>query len=187
MRVPLLTSDFLDRAEAVYAERTAVVDEPDQPAATLGSLTYRDVADRARALAAGLDELGVAAGQRVAVVSHNAARLLELMYAVPAYGRILVPVNFRLRPDEVSYIVEHSGASVLLLDPDVDESLAKVTAAHRIVLGASSDEALLRPGREPAPGPTPTRTRRQQSTTPAGQRPDPRASSSPTATSTSTR
>ena len=44
MRVPLLTSDFLDRAEAVYAERTAVVDEPDQPAATLGSLSYRDIA-----------------------------------------------------------------------------------------------------------------------------------------------
>ena len=51
----------------------------------------------------------------------------------------------------MSYIVEHSGASVLLLAPDVDESLAKVTAAHRIVLGASSHEALLRPGREPAP------------------------------------
>ncbi|MDQ6874090.1 MAG: AMP-binding protein [Actinomycetota bacterium] len=149
MNVPLLTSDFLDRAATVYAGRTAVIDEPDQPAKSLGRLSYAEVAERAGALAAGLDDLGIEPGERVAVVSHNAARLLELLYAVPAFGRILVPVNFRLRPDEVRYIVDHSGASVLLVDAEVDESLAQVSAAHRFVLGKESDDALLRPGREP--------------------------------------
>ncbi|MGB9377375.1 MAG: AMP-binding protein [Mycobacteriales bacterium] len=149
MRVPLLTSDFLYRAETVYAQRTAVSDEPEQPAGSLGSLTYGEIAARTRALAAGLDELGVAEGERIAVVSHNSARLLELMYAVPAYGRVLVPVNFRLRPDEVGYIVEHSGASMLLVDPEVDEALSSLTAQHRFTLGKASDEALLRPDTEP--------------------------------------
>ncbi len=151
MRVPLLTSDFLDRGATVYADRTAVIDEPDQPAASLGRLTLGEVAGRARALSAGLDERGIGVGERVAVVSHNAARLLELLYAVPASGRILVPVNFRLRPDEVSYIVDHSGASMLLVDPDVDGALSQVKAAHRLVLGTEYDEALLRPDREPRP------------------------------------
>ncbi len=151
MNVPLLSGDFLDRAEMAYPARIAVIDEPDQPAGSLGELTYGEIAGRVRALAAGLDELGVGIGERVAVVSHNSARLLELMYAVPAYGRILVPVNFRLRPEEISYIVEHSGASALLVDPEVDESLAQVNAPHRFVLGTTSDEALLRPEREPAP------------------------------------
>ncbi len=155
MRIPLLTSDFLDRGATTYGDRTAVIDEPDQPAASLDRLTLGQVAHRARAIAAGFDELGIAAGERVAVVSHNAARLLELLYAVPASGRILVPVNFRLRPEEVGYIVEHSGASVLLVDPEVDGPLSDVGAAHRIVLGTASDQALLRPDREPAPWPEP--------------------------------
>jgi acyl-CoA synthetase (AMP-forming)/AMP-acid ligase II len=96
MKVPLLASDFLARAETVFADRVGVVDEPDCDD-NLGSLTYAEVARRARAIQAGLDELGVDAGERVAVVSPNAGRLLELFYAVPSSGRILVPINFSLR------------------------------------------------------------------------------------------
>ena len=47
-------------------------------------------------------------------------------------------------PRRSSYIVEHSGASVLLVDPELDEHLADVTAAHRFVIGTESDEALYR-------------------------------------------
>src|SRR5579875_1315686 len=115
MKVPLTSADFLRRAETVYADRIGVVDEPGQPD-SLGELTYREIACRARALQAGLDELGIDPGERVAVVSQNAARLLDLFYAVPSSGRILVPINFRLRSEEIAYIVEHSGASVMLLD-----------------------------------------------------------------------
>ncbi len=149
MKVPLLVTDFLDRAEAVYRDRVGVIDEPDGPDG-LGELTYGDVARRVRALQAGLDELGVDAGERVAVISPNAGRLLELFYAVPGSGRILVPINFRLRAEEVAYIVEHSGASVLLVDPTL-EDLDTVTAKHRFLLGRESDEVLLRPDREPQP------------------------------------
>ena len=152
MKVPFTTADFLDRADLCYGNRLGVVDEPgDFQDGGLGSQTYAAFAERARALAAGLDELGIGRGERVAVVSHNSARLLEMFYGVCSYGRVLVPVNFRLAPAEVSYIVEHSGASVLLVDPEVDQALAEVTAKHRFVLGAESDVALLRPGVEPVP------------------------------------
>ena len=46
MRVPLTTRDFLDRAELVYGDRVGIVDEPNQPAPSLGDVTYREVARR---------------------------------------------------------------------------------------------------------------------------------------------
>jgi fatty-acyl-CoA synthase len=149
MKVPFSTADFLDRAEQVYGDRIGVIDEPTQDD-SLGEVTYGEFARRVRAIQAGLDELGVDVGDRVAVASPNAARLLELFFAVPGSGRVLVPINFRLRAEEVEYIVDHSGATVLLVDPTLEE-LATITAKHRFALGRESDEALLRFDREPAP------------------------------------
>jgi acyl-CoA synthetase (AMP-forming)/AMP-acid ligase II len=84
-------------------------------------------------------------------VSHNSARLLTSFFGVSGHGRVMVPINFRLNAEEVGYIVEHSGASVLLVDPELDESLANVTAKHRFVIGKETDEALLRFDTEPEP------------------------------------
>jgi acyl-CoA synthetase (AMP-forming)/AMP-acid ligase II len=152
MRVPLTIADFLERAALVYPDRVGVVDEPDQPAAPWGELTYGRVAELARDQAAALDALGIGRGERVAVVSHNAARLLVSFYGVAGWGRVLVPVNFRLSSDEVRYIVEHSGASVLLVDPELDEALAGVECKRRLVLGAETDGAIWPSGAaEPEP------------------------------------
>jgi len=151
MRVPLTTRDFLDRAELVYGDRVGVVDEAAQPAPSLGEVTYREVARRGRAFQAGLDALGVAQGERVAVVSHNSARLLELLLTVPAYGRVLVPINFRLAPDEVGYIVGHCGARVLLVDPELETSLKGVRVdGHRFGTGEEYEQ-LLRFDTDPRP------------------------------------
>ena len=152
MKVPLVTADFLDRAASCYPARTGVVDEPAPfQDGGLGSPSYADLARRAAGIAAGLDALGLGRGDRVAVVSHNSARLLELFFGVTVWGRVLVPINFRLSRDEVAYIVEHSGASVLLVDPEVEHALADVTAPHRHVLGEDSDRALVRVGTDPEP------------------------------------
>ena len=150
MIVPFSISDFIDRAVQVYGDRIGVIDEPDQPATSLGGLSYAELGALARRQAAKLDEMGVGVGERVAIVSHNSARLLTAFFGVAGSGRVLVPVNFRLRPDEVSYIVEHSGARVLWVDPEVDEVLSDVTAEHRFVLG--DDENLFAAeGVEPQP------------------------------------
>ena len=150
MKVPLTTADFLDRAELCYGTRTGVVDEPGEPQdGGLGTLTYAAIAGRARAIAAGLDALGVARGARVAVVTQNSARMLELFFGVTSWGRVVVPINFRLSLAEVTYIVEHSGAEVLLVDPELEPVLGELGAAHRFTLGKDSDTRLLRFDVEP--------------------------------------
>ena len=147
--VALTVRDFLDRAESVYGRRIAVVDEPEQPAPSLGEFGYADLAQRARAQAARLDELGVPVGGRVAVISHNSARLLTSFFGVSGWGRVLVPVNFRLPLAEVSYIVAHSGAQVVYVDPALREVYDGLDVAHKFLLG--DDEAMFRFGAEPQP------------------------------------
>ena len=118
MEIPLTLTDYLNRAELVYGDQIAVVDEPDQPAEPLKELTYKELSNSARGLAAGLDELAIELGSRIAMVSQNSARMLIFLFGTSAFGRIGVPINFRLNKEEVSYIVEHSGAEVLLIDPE---------------------------------------------------------------------
>jgi fatty-acyl-CoA synthase len=150
MIVPLTLGDFLERAELVYGHREAVVDEPNPPGGGLGRFTYARFAEMARSLAATLDDLAVGENDRVAIVSPNAARFLVSLFGVSVFGRILVPVNFRLNPEETRYIVEHSGSSVLLVDPELEESLRPISVKHRLVLGAATDPQLfLRKGATP--------------------------------------
>jgi fatty-acyl-CoA synthase len=151
MQVPLTVSDFIDRAAFVYPERTALVDEPGVPGG-FGETSYGELASRAAGMAAHLDDLGVPAGGRVAIVSPNAGRFLVSFFGVSGYGRALVPVNFRLNAAEVGYIVEHSGAEVLLVDPEYDDLLRDVKATHRILLDGKEDAELFAPlgaGRAP--------------------------------------
>jgi len=141
MKVPLTIDDFLRRGALVYGDRPALIDEPGT-AGSLGTITYRSVERRARGVAIALDRMGVAGGERVAIVSPNAARFGILFFGVSGFGRVLVPINYRLNADEVSYVVEHSGASVLLVDPESDEALRDVKARHRIVLDGVDDAEL---------------------------------------------
>ena len=144
MRVALTVGDFLDRAALAHGDRIAVVDEP-ECAGSLGSVTYAEMHDRARGMAVALDTMGVGPGERVAIVSPNSARFLVSFFGVSGYGRVLVPVNFRLNAEEVGYIVQHSGASVLLVDPELDAALAGVEAKVRLLLDGVQDAELFAP------------------------------------------
>jgi len=143
MHVPLTLTDFLNRS-ALHRDRVAVVDEPDGPA-SLGEVTHADLERRSRGMACALDRMGVAHGARVAIVSPNSARFVISMFGVSAYGRVLVPINFRLNAMEVRYIVEHSGAEVLLVDPEIAGGLDDVTATHRVLLDGLEDADLFAP------------------------------------------
>jgi acyl-CoA synthetase (AMP-forming)/AMP-acid ligase II len=141
MRVALTVADFLDRAALVYGHRTAVEDEPGVPG-SLGTQTYAEIEARARGMALALDDMGVEHGERVAIVSPNSARFLTAFFGVSGYGRILVPINFRLTSDEIAYVVEHSGASVLLYDPDLAGEVDTIKVEHKIRLDGSEDAGL---------------------------------------------
>ncbi len=142
MHVPLTLSDFLYRAETVYGQRSAIVDEPNPPGGSLGRMTYGELAGMARSLATALDDLDVPENARVAIVSPNSTRFLATLFGVSAFGRILVPINFRLNAAEIAYILEHSGTTVLLVDPEIAETLAHVPVRHRFVLGRDTDAKL---------------------------------------------
>jgi fatty-acyl-CoA synthase len=144
MRVALSVADFLERGALVFGSRVAVVDEPDV-AGSLGTLTYDELAARARGLALGLDHLGVADGERVAIVSPNSGRFLISYFGVSGFGRVLVPINFRLTATEIAYIVEHSGASVLLYNPELADVVADIPVRHRYALDGVDDAGLFTP------------------------------------------
>ncbi len=142
MHVPLTLSDFLYRAETVYGGRSAIVDEPNPPGGGLGRRTYGELAGMARSLASALDDLDVPENARVAIISPNSTRFLASLFGVSAFGRILVPINFRLNAAEIAYILEHSGSTVLLVDPEVAESVGHVPVRQRFVLGRDTDPLL---------------------------------------------
>jgi len=151
MLVPLGIGDFLDRAALVYGDRVAVVDEPGVPG-SWGRVTYTELQRRAWGMARALGAMGVGPGERVAIISPNAARFLCSFWGVSAYGRILVPVNYRLNGEEVRYIIGHSGATVVLVDPEYDEAMRSIGGQRRIVLDGVDDAALFAPADAPPDG-----------------------------------
>ena len=124
---PLTPTTFLDRAAYVFADRTAVVDGDRR-------FTYHDLQQRTQRLAGGLAGLGVGRGDRVAVLAPNSVALLEAHYALPYAGAALVPLNIRLQPAELAYMLEHSGAVALIHDVSLrDQARAAVAGADRAI------------------------------------------------------
>jgi acyl-CoA synthetase (AMP-forming)/AMP-acid ligase II len=116
METPLSPLEFARRTRRLHADREAVVDGGLR-------LTYRQFFDRCDRWSAALQGLGVAPGDRVATISPNTHAQLESFYAVPQLGAVLVPINYRLTPEDFVYIVNHSGSTVLCV---AEEYLAAV-------------------------------------------------------------
>ena len=111
---------FLQRSARIFREKPAVIAEE-------RTLTYPELAERVNRLASALRGVGVARGDRVACLLPNTPPLLEAHFGVPLAGAILVAVNTRLSSAEIAYILNHSGAKVLI----VDTELAPLVAAVR--------------------------------------------------------
>ena len=106
MNIPLTPIRFLRYAEQQYPQRTAAVCGKER-------FTYAQLAERVGRLAGALREAGVQPGERVAFLSTNCHRLLEAYYGVVEAGAVLLPLNIRLAPQELAYILNDSGARVL--------------------------------------------------------------------------
>jgi fatty-acyl-CoA synthase len=111
MEVALTPMDFARRARRLYSEREAVVD---------GDLrfTYAQFLERCDRWSAALQALGVEQGDRVAYIAPNTHGHLEAYFAVPQIGAVLVPINYRLLPDDFEYIINHCGAKVVCAHED---------------------------------------------------------------------
>jgi len=106
METPLSPLEFARRTRRLHGDREAVVDGDFR-------LSYQQFFDRCDRWSAALQGLGVAQGDRVATIAPNTHAQLESFYAVPQLGAVLVPINYRLTPEDFVYIVNHSGATVV--------------------------------------------------------------------------
>ncbi|MEO3791729.1 AMP-binding protein [Nonomuraea sp. B10E15] len=141
---PLTPTSFLERSATVFARRPAVLDGA-------LTLTYAELWQRVRQVAGGLAGAGVRPGDRVAVLAANGHMPLEATFAVPAAGAVLVPMNIRLSPGELAYILDHAEVSVLLHDDGLASTAraaAGASAARPLLLPPAAYDAL-RAGAEP--------------------------------------
>ncbi len=110
---PLTVPLLLDRAARYFPQVEVVSRRPDR---SLARSDYADVRRRAHQLAGALSRLGVGRGDRVATLGWNHARHLEAYFGVPLMGGVLHMLNPRLSAEDLTYIVNHAGDSVLLVD-----------------------------------------------------------------------
>lgn len=135
---------------AAHLERNARL-RPDAPALARGATvvaTWARMHDRVTRLAGALrSRLGLAPGDRVALVMKNAPVYAELLYVCWHAGLAAVPVNAKLHPKEIAYILDHSGASLVLVSEDLAEAVASARAdaqsAARMIDIASAEFAAL--------------------------------------------
>jgi len=111
MNTPLTPLRCLHRAMDLFADSVGVVD---------GELvfTYGQFGERCQRLATGLRKFGIQPGDRVAYLSFNTHQLLEGYFGVPQAEAILLPLNVRLAPAELAYILNHSGSRMLIFEPE---------------------------------------------------------------------
>jgi fatty-acyl-CoA synthase len=128
---------FLERTTSAFPDRTAVVDGDRR-------LTWAEFGQRGRRLAVALQDSGIEKDDRVAFLALNTTELLEAHYGVPAAGAVLVAINTRLTAAEIAYILEHSGARVLVVDPSLVHLVEDAPVERVLTTGAGGDyEAFL--------------------------------------------
>jgi long-chain acyl-CoA synthetase len=107
--------------------------------------SYRQLAERAARLAGALRALGLAPGDRVAIIAKNCVEYLETIYGIWHGGFAAVPANAKLHGRELGYILEHSGARVCFATPGLDEEVAPhapPSLERLIVIGSEAHRAL---------------------------------------------
>src|SRR5262245_24215695 len=111
MNLALSPIRFKKRAETEFGNKIGIVCGDVR-------LTYREYSERANRLSNALRRLGVDKGERVAWLGYNCHRLLEAYYGVVQMGAVLLPLNIRITPSEIAFILEDSESMVLFYDRD---------------------------------------------------------------------
>ena len=135
MVVPLNEFDFLKRALVAHSNKEAIVCGDTR-------LTYDQFGERVNRWANAMRALCVNKEDRVAMLSQNCHRVLEAFFGTPLLGSILMPLNFRLVPDDFEYILNHGGAKVLIVEEGltdlIDPIRDKLQTIERFVVAGNS-------------------------------------------------
>jgi fatty-acyl-CoA synthase len=142
-REELTPNSFIERSGTVYADRVAVVDGSRQ-------WTYGKWRGRARRFAHALRAAGLEKDDRVAFLAFNSEPLLLGHFGIPLAGGVIVAINTRLSPDEVGYILEHSGSRMVFYSPELEGLLAAAPAGvRRLNLETEFEDFLISGSEEP--------------------------------------
>ena len=127
---PLSPLSFIERAAAVYPQRTAVIHNDRR-------WTWAETFARCRRLSSALTRQGIGLGDTVAIVATNIPAFYEALFGVPACGAVLNPINIRLDAEAIAFILDHGEAKVVMIDtefaPVMREALAKCQARPLII------------------------------------------------------
>jgi fatty-acyl-CoA synthase len=142
---PLTLRMIFDHGAAVHGRSEVVTYEGE----TSRRASYSEVAARATRLASALKSLGVQEGDRVGTLMWNNQEHLEVYLAVPTMGAVLHTLNLRLFPDQLSFVINHAGDKVIVIDDTLVGILARVigsltTLEHVIVVGQGDASVLQR-------------------------------------------
>lgn len=131
---PLNPAYFLDRAANNFSERTAIIDGERR-------FSYLEFGERSHRLAGLLRSAGVHNGDRIAALCPNSHVMLELHNGAPMAGCALVPMNIRLSSQEMAYILENSGARILIATHEFAEAARALSSATRVRIIVAGDES----------------------------------------------
>ena len=123
---------FLERSARIYKNKVAIIDRECKK-------TYQEFFIDCITLAKAFKKLGLSANDKVAYLCRNTIHMLEAHYAVPMLGGVLVPINTRLNPIEVNYILKHSDAKVLVIEADFMDSLYEETMEKIFIISDSEN------------------------------------------------
>lgn len=138
-REELTPVSFLERAGTVHADRIAAVDGNRR-------YTYREWRARSRRLAHALRRAGLQKDDRVAFLAFNSEPLLLGHFGVLQAGGVIVAINTRLSADEIAYIVDHSGSTIVFFSPELEPLLANAPSGIRRINLATGFEEFLATG-----------------------------------------
>ena len=136
MDYQLTLTPLLERARRLFPTKEIVT----KAGPGLERFTYEQMYERVNRLANALAKLGVKSGDRVATFAWNNARHLEIYFAAPCMGAVLHPLNLRLPPEQLIYIVGHADDQILFVDPTLLPAVEKLSPhfkniKHYIVMG----------------------------------------------------
>jgi len=120
MHRAMTTLDFLDRGVDVYGDAIGVIAHDGT------EYTYAEFGERVDRAAAALSNIGIEAGDRVALLSPNTHWFLETLYAINVIGAISVPLNYRLIAEDYEYILDDCGARAVVADYEYAEKIEAV-------------------------------------------------------------
>src|SRR5258705_9812532 len=143
MDYQLTLPTLLRRAESYNGDKEIVTRLPDK---TFHRITYTESCRRARALAVGLQNLGLERGDRVATLCWNHYQHHEAYLGIPSGGFVLHTLNLRLHPNDLAYIATHAGDRAVIVDrsllPCLEQFVDRTQIEHVFVVEDSYEELL---------------------------------------------